>query len=339
VSASASIAKLTANWQEQLRNVITSGTELLNALDLTPAQAGFSEAACADFAVKVPHSFVRRMQRGDPCDPLLLQVISRSDEMLDTPGYTEDPVGEAASNIALPGLIHKYRGRVLLIVAGGCVINCRYCFRRHFPYEENRNSKDQWSDALQYIQDDSSIREVILSGGDPLVATDAHLAQLVQQIGAIGHVKRLRIHSRVPVVLPDRVTPDLLNALRHEQLQTIMVLHCNHANEIDASVADAVAAMRKFDFTVLNQAVLLAGVNANLQAQSDLCEALFTAGILPYYLHLLDRVQGAAHFDIPEEKALALHRELTARLPGYMVPKLVREIAGADAKTGVGGTA
>lgn len=337
MSASDSIALLATNWQDQLRNGISSGAELLGALGLTPSEAGFSTAASADFALKVPHSFVRRMQRGNPRDPLLMQVLSHTDELLELPGYSEDPVGETATNITLPGLIHKYHGRVLLIVAGGCAINCRYCFRRHFPYEENRNGRNQWSSALNYISADSSIEEVILSGGDPLVATDAHLAQLVQQIAGIAHVKRLRIHSRVPVVLPDRVTAGLLDALCHEHLQTVMVLHCNHANEIDASVAHAVNTLRKREITILNQAVLLAGVNDNAQTQVALCEALFAAGILPYYLHMLDKVQGAAHFDVAQKEALAIHQQMTARLPGYMVPKLVREIAGGDAKTGVVG--
>ncbi len=272
------------------------------------------------------------MRPGDPRDPLLLQVLSSAREMADTAGYSRDPVGESGATNPRRGIMHKYHGRVLLIVSGGCAVNCRYCFRRHFPYNENQNSRQQWHEALDYIRADSSIEEVILSGGDPLVATDEQLQQLVEQIGAIAHVQRLRIHSRLPVVIPARITEPLLDAITHARLQTIMVIHCNHAREIDESVAVALAALRRRDITLLNQAVLLAGINDSLEAQLALCQRLFATGTLPYYLHLLDKVQGAAHFDVPESKARLLLAELAARLPGYLVPKLVREIAGADSK-------
>jgi EF-P beta-lysylation protein EpmB len=319
------------SWQQQLREIITSRDELLAALGLSVAQVGESGGACGDFPLKVPRSFVQRMRYGDPRDPLFLQVLSTSQEMLDTPGYTSDPVGEGSA-IARRGIVHKYRGRVLLIVSGGCAVHCRYCFRRQFPYAENQNSRQQWHEALDYIREDPTIEEVILSGGDPLVATDDQLRQLVEEIAAIQHVRRLRIHSRLPVVIPQRVNNALLDAITHTQLQTVMVIHSNHAREIDTSVATALGALRRHGIVTLNQAVLLAGINDDLESQLALCQQLFAAGALPYYLHLLDKVQGAAHFDVPESRARALLAELSARLPGYLVPKLVREVHGARSK-------
>lgn len=329
------LATTTQDWQHELRNVITSREELLRELSLTLDEVGLANGACEDFALKVPRSFVQRMRHGDPRDPLLLQVLSSQQEMSDVQGYVRDPVGENGATIPHRGIIHKYHGRVLLIVSGGCAVNCRYCFRRHFPYNENQNSRQQWREALQFISADSSIEEVILSGGDPLVATDEQLQQLVEQIAAIAHVRRLRVHSRLPVVIPERVTDTLLNAITHPNLQTVVVIHCNHANEIDDAVAAALAAIHHRGITVLNQSVLLADINDNLEAQLALCQRLFTTGTLPYYLHLLDKVQGAAHFDVPENRARILLAEMTDRLPGYMVPKLVREVAGAGSKVGL----
>lgn len=323
------------NWQHQLRNVVTSRDELLRTLGLSADDMGHAGGADESFALKVPRSFVHRMRYGDPRDPLLLQVLSTAQEMLATPGFSADPVGEAGAANPHRGIIHKYHGRVLLIVSSGCAVNCRYCFRRHFPYSENQNSRQQWRDALQLIRDDDSIEEVILSGGDPLVAADEQLQELVAQIAAIAHVRRLRVHTRLPVVIPARITDKLLDAITHAGLQTVVVIHCNHASEIDASVASALAALRSRGIILLNQSVLLADINDNLQAQLALCQQLFAAGVLPYYLHVLDKVQGAAHFDVPEHRARKLLTELTARLPGYMVPKLVREIAGAQSKVGL----
>ncbi len=227
------LAQSADDWQVQLRDVITSRRELLDTLGLSADDVGFSGGACEDFPLKVPRSFVQRMRPGDARDPLLLQVLSSQQEMADTAGYFRDPVGESGATMPRRGIMHKYHGRVLLIVSGGCAVNCRYCFRRHFPYNKNQNSRQQWHEALDYIRADSSIEEVILSGGDPLVATDEQLQQLVEQIAGIGHVQRLRIHSRLPVVIPARVTDTLLDAITHASLQTIMVIHCNHAREID----------------------------------------------------------------------------------------------------------
>lgn len=335
MSLTTQLAHTTQDWQHQLRNVITSRNELLRSLGLTLDDVGHANGACDDFALKVPRSFMQRMRHGDPHDPLLLQVLSSRQEMTEIPGYIRDPVGESGATIPQRGIIHKYHGRALLIVSGGCAVNCRYCFRRHFPYSENQNSRREWREALQFVSADDSIEEVILSGGDPLMATDDHLQQLVAQIATIKHVKRLRIHSRLPIVIPERVTKTLLDAITPARLQTIMVIHCNHAREIDSDVEAALTAMRRRDITLLNQSVLLAGINDNLEAQLALCQRLFAAGTLPYYLHLLDKVQGAAHFDVPERQARILLAEMTDRLPGYMVPKLVREIAGAGSKVGL----
>ncbi|MEZ5569020.1 MAG: EF-P beta-lysylation protein EpmB [Halioglobus sp.] len=325
----------TQDWRLQLRDVITRPTELLSILGLTPEQVALSEGACDSFPLKVPRSFVARMRARDPQDPLLLQVLSTQHELRNPAGFSVDPVGEHTQAIPRAGIIHKYRGRVLLIVTGGCAVNCRYCFRRHFPYGDNQNSRSEWRAALDYIRADNSISEVILSGGDPLVAGDEQLAELVGMIGDISQVQRLRIHSRLPIVIPERVTGTLLDAISHPRLSSVMVLHSNHANELDGAVGDAVAAMRSRGMTVLNQAVLLAGVNDTVDAQHALSERLFALGVLPYYLHLLDRVAGAAHFDVAEAAAVQLHAALSARLPGYLVPRLVREVAGANAKVGI----
>lgn len=322
-------------WQTQLRNVITDLGELLNRLDIRAAKVDFSEQACREFSLKVPVAFVERMQPGNPRDPLLLQVLASQQELVTAAGYNRDPVGETGSANPHKGIIHKYHGRILLIVSSGCAVNCRYCFRRHFPYADNQNSRKEWRDALAYIEANADISEVILSGGDPLLASDNYLQELVSQIAAIPHVRRLRIHSRLPVVIPARITPKLMDAICQGSLQTVMVIHSNHANELDTAVQSAMAIMAKRGITLLNQSVLLAGVNDSADALYGLSERLFAVGVMPYYLHLLDKVQGAAHFDVTEPRARQLLGEITARLPGYLVPKLVREVAGADSKTGI----
>ena len=321
------------DWRAQLRTVVTRADQLLELLGLDAAAVGYSQQAAGAFALKVPHSFIRRMRPGDPRDPLLLQVLAHALELQHVPTYGRDPVGETGTANPRAGVIHKYRGRVLLLVTGACAVNCRYCFRRHFPYGDNQNSRLQWRDTLRCIARDASISEVILSGGDPLIAGDQHLADLVSQIGAMAHVRRVRIHSRVPIVLPDRVTESLLDAIRHPRLQTVMVVHCNHANEIDETVLAAMDRLRRGGMHLLNQAVLLAGVNDSAPALVELSERLFAAGVLPYYLHLLDKVAGAAHFDVPQQRAIELMAAIAKRLPGYLVPKLVRELPGEASKT------
>ena len=321
-----------ADWHAQLRNAVSSGRELLSLLGLNAENSGHSELAAADFPVKVPRSFIARMEAGNPNDPLLKQVLGHRDELIPTPGFTDDPVGETGENITHPGVIQKYHGRALLILSGGCAVNCRYCFRRHFPYSENRNSRTEWEQALAHIAADPSISEVILSGGDPLLVSDRHLAALIEQLGQIPHLKRLRVHSRMPIVLPARVTDDLVKTLAAGPLQAVMVVHSNHANELNQEVATALHRLNDANIPVLNQAVLLAGVNDNSDALAALSEALFAIGVLPYYLHLLDKVRGAAHFDVPVRHGLDLIQSLEKRLPGYLVPTLVREEAGEPAK-------
>ena len=323
------------DWQRQLRDAVDSPELLLQLLSLTPEQMGSSAAAARQFPVKVPAAFLQRMQPGNPKDPLLLQVLATAEELRDAPGYTRDPVGETGDANPCSGIIQKYRSRVLLIASSACAIHCRYCFRRHFPYEDNRNSRRGWQQSQRQIATDTEITEVILSGGDPLTITDSHLSTLVDLVAAIPQVRRLRIHTRLPVVIPDRVTEALLTALDHQGLQVIVVIHANHPNEIDGAVSGALHRLRERGITLLNQSVLLAGINDDVDALAALSERLFEAGVLPYYLHLLDKVQGAAHFDTAEERAGDLIAQLSARLPGYLGPRLVREVAGAGSKVPV----
>lgn len=322
----------TTNWQEQLQSLIRDPRELCQLLNLDPELVFPAQQASQNFALRVPRSFVARMEKGNPSDPLLLQALPLSAELTPTPGYTTDPLEEQKAN-PVPGLIHKYHGRVLMVLAGSCAINCRYCFRRHFPYESNKPNPQHWAQALDYIRADSTINEVIFSGGDPLTLADKHLRWFGQQMLTIPHLKRLRIHSRLPVVLPARIDQDFTDWLAAFPLQKIMVIHSNHANEINQPVREAIKALREAGTTVLNQTVLLKGVNDCADTLVQLSEALFNMGVLPYYLHLLDKVQGAAHFDVTAERAAQLHGQISARLPGFLVPKLVREDAGALAKT------
>ncbi len=321
-----------ADWQSQLRDCVRSGRELLGLLGLDGREVALSDRAALDFPLKVPLAYVRRMRLRDPADPLLLQVLARDLELLEVAGYGPDPVGETGGANPVPGIIRKYSGRALVIASGGCAIHCRYCFRRHFPYADNQNSRREWRQALTYVGADPTISEVILSGGDPLVLGDGQLSELVDLIAAVPHVRRLRIHTRLPVVIPDRVTGSLVAAICRARLQTVLVIHSNHANEIDGAVASALAILKRAGITLLNQSVLLAGINDSTSALAALSERLFEAGVLPYYLHLLDRVRGAAHFEVDEHRARALAGELAASLPGYLVPRLAREAAGAGSK-------
>jgi EF-P beta-lysylation protein EpmB len=322
-------------WQKELGRAISSLDELLALLELRPEDLGEgaglegARSAHGDFPLRVPRGFVARMRRGDPRDPLLLQVLPQAAERQEFPGFDQrDPLEEAGA-AALPGLLHKYQGRVLLVLTGACAVHCRYCFRRHFPYAEQR---PDWHAALDYVAADSSIEEVLLSGGDPLSLSDDKLGPLARSLAAIPHVRRLRVHSRLPVVLPERVDARLLEWLAGTRLQPVMVLHANHANEIDESVAQAVARLRGAGVTVLNQAVLLRGVNDLAEIQRDLNMSLFQAGVLPYYLHLLDRVQGAGQFGVEGDTAHSLYQALLRTLPGYLVPRMVREVPGFSSK-------
>ncbi len=313
-----------AAWQAELRDAIRDPSELCAAVGL-PRELGQAGAAAAgEFACLVPASYLRRIERGNPADPLLLQVLPAASETAAAVGFTSDPVDEAAATL-VPGLLQKYPGRALLIVTAACPVHCRYCFRREFPYDEHAGGIETWGPALDALTADPSIEEVILSGGDPLMASDRRLAALVDRLAAIPHIARLRVHSRTPVMIPSRVTGELLDWLTGTRLAPVMVLHANHANELDAQVEAAVDRMRRAGVMLLNQAVLLQGVNDSLDAQCALSKRLIEIGVTPYYLHQLDRVRGAAHFEVLIERGRAIIAEMRCRLPGYAVPHYVQE--------------
>ncbi|APP84660.1 EF-P beta-lysylation protein EpmB [Xanthomonas hortorum] len=318
-------------WQQQWRDAVRAPRELLALLGLDAAVAGISAEAAAQFPLRVPRAFVARMRRGDLHDPLLRQVLPLDAEMRLVPGFGLDAVGDGAAKTA-DGVIQKYRGRALLIATGSCAVHCRYCFRRHFPYAEETAARDGWREAVAAIAADPGIDEVLLSGGDPLSLATSKLAELTDALAAIGHIKRLRIHSRLPVVLPERVDAPLLAWLRSLPWPVAFVIHANHANEFDSTVDAAMRALRDTGAQLLNQAVLLRGVNDSVDALAALSERSFAAGVLPYYLHQLDRVAGVAHFEVDDAHARALHTELATRLSGYLVPRLVREIPGDTGK-------
>lgn len=318
-------------WQQRWREAIRDPRELLRQLGLDPLELGVSDAAAGQFAVRVPQGFAARMRHGDRHDPLLRQVLPITDELKVVPGFSLDAVGDGAAKKAT-GVIQKYRGRALLVTTGSCAINCRYCFRRHFDYGSENAAREGWRDAVDAIALDPDIDEVILSGGDPLSLATHKLVELTQALRQIPHLRRLRIHSRLPVVLPERVDDELVQWLASLPWPVAFVIHANHANEFDASVDAAMARLRAAGATLLNQAVLLRGVNDSLPALQDLSERSFAAGVLPYYLYQVDRVEGVAHFEVDDDTAKDLHAQLTARLSGYLVPKLVREISGDSSK-------
>lgn len=318
-------------WQRELAGAVSDPAELLRLLDLPDDALPLAKGAGRRFSLRVPCGYVARMRKGDPHDPLLLQVwpLSREDET--TPGFGSDPVGDLAA-MRDAGVLHKYHGRVLLVATGACGVHCRYCFRRHFPYAEANPARDDWRPALEYLKRDASVTEVILSGGDPLLLSDQRLEGLARRLAAIAHLQRLRVHTRLPVVLPERVDDTLLGWLGGTRLRPVMVVHINHANEIDAAVRAAMKRLSDAGVVLLNQSVLLRGINDSAQALVRLSEALFDAGVMPYYLHLLDRVQGAAHFEVAQAEARSIMVQIQRLLPGYLVPRLVREEAGAPSK-------
>ena len=317
-------------WQKILAQGFTSVNELLEFLNLP--QALGSSAAEKQFKTRVPRGFAARMQKGNPKDPLLLQVLAVQDELQIVDGFVTDPLAEISAN-PLRGLMHKYQGRVLLTLTGVCAINCRYCFRRHFPYQDNNPGRGGWQAVLDYIRQDESIHEVILSGGDPLLAADTVLSDFIHQLERIPQVRTLRFHTRVPIVLPERINESLLASLARTPLRKVVVLHANHAQELDETVQQACESLRQVGCHLLNQSVLLKSVNDNAKVLIELSERLFSCGVLPYYLHVLDKVAGAAHFEQSQLLALTLHQELQASLPGYLVPRLVREEPGKAHKT------
>jgi L-lysine 2,3-aminomutase len=321
--------EVVSSWQRLLSEGFASSHALLEYLDLPVADA--SAEAEQLFKTRVPRGFAACMARGNPDDPLLRQVLAIQEEAVLTPGFVPDPLDEARYN-PVPGLIHKYHGRVLLTVTGACAVHCRYCFRRHFPYEANNPGRLGWQAAFDYIAADKSIHEVILSGGDPLIASDATLQFLLDALAEIPHVQTIRIHTRLPVVLPERVDAGLCAVLRASRFKKVVVLHANHANELSAGVMQACGALRDAGCVLLNQSVLLKDVNNNADCLVSLSERLWVCGVLPYYLHVLDKVQGAGHFEVSDAEAKALLIALRARLPGYLVPRLARELPGEKSK-------
>lgn len=322
----------TTDWQQQYRDMIRSPEQLWQRLALDPSDRPDIQTALADFPLRVTEAFVAKMQPGDWDDPLLLQILPQAQELNEQPGYSNDPLQEAASN-PLPGLIHKYRGRVLMVTTPACAVHCRYCFRRAFPYNDNRASQDDWRAALDYISAHPEINEVILSGGDPLSAPDDYLHQLVDRLAALPQIDTLRLHTRLPLVLPARITGGLIDALTRPQLHTVIVVHANHPNEVDSDTVTALLELKRAGFTLLNQSVLLKGVNDCSKTLTSLSKQLFDCGVLPYYLHVLDKVNGAGHFHVDDAKARQIMQQLLASLPGYLVPRLVREEPGQRSKT------
>lgn len=320
------------SWQDSLKSAITDPKALLERLSLPNELLEQAQAASQLFPLRVPLEFLSRMELGNPDDPLLKQVLPIGDEFIQTPGFTEDPLNESDAR-PTPGVVHKYKDRALLILSGACAINCRYCFRRHFPYSDNQLSGEHWQRALAYLKEHTELREVIFSGGDPLVTSDHRFSKMVADLEAIPHLERLRVHTRLPVVIPSRVTDQLNDTLHNSRLNCVVVLHINHANEIDQSLSDAVTKLKQSGATILNQAVLLKGVNDSADEQVRLSRALFSAGILPYYLFLFDPVAGASHFDIPIERGKEIFTQMQRELPGYLVPRLAKEISGKTSKT------
>ncbi|WP_284118791.1 EF-P beta-lysylation protein EpmB [Acinetobacter seifertii] len=321
------------NWQSQLSDLITDPSELLSLLELSSDQLlSGAILACEKFKLRVPRAFVGKMNAKNPLDPLLLQVLPHHLELEEHPEFVTDPLGEEAAN-QLPGVLHKYKSRFLLTLTGACAVHCRYCFRRHFPYQENLPKNDDWLNIKNYIEANPDINEVILSGGDPLTLSNRKLALWLERLSSLKQVKILRIHSRVPIVIPNRIDEQLISLLKNSRLRIVLVVHSNHASELDDFTCSKLLQLSDEHITVLNQAVLLKGVNDSAETLVDLSYRLFEARVMPYYLHVLDKVKGAQHFDLIPSEIDAIYQDVLASLPGYLVPKLVREIAGEKNKT------
>ncbi len=320
------------HWSTELAQAIKSPAELRPLLGLSEQDLPDAQKAMASFKMLVPRPFVSRMQFGNADDPLLKQVLADDIEMLPVEGYSKDPLDEGNHN-PQKAIVHKYERRILVITTGTCAVNCRYCFRRHFPYGDNQLAQKEWDSVIDYLKDHPEVNEVILSGGDPLMLKDSQLRQHIARLNDLPQLKRLRIHSRLPIVIPSRINDELLDWMGKTRLDVVLVLHSNHANEIDQSIADKVTLLKQAGVTVLNQGVLLKDINDSVEAQVELSEALFDAGILPYYMFTFDPIEGGAHFDISVEEAQRLMGQVAQKLPGYLMPKLAKEIPGEPAKT------
>lgn len=329
----------THHWSDELKRALVDPLSLCQQLNINPQQLpggieGLKKGQQL-FKTLVPQPFIKLMQQGNPRDPLLLQVLPLGAESQAATGFVTDPLQESKYN-PLPGLIHKYTSRVLLTTSGACAVNCRYCFRRHFPYAQNSLSSSGSQAILDYLQKHPKVNEVIFSGGDPLATPDTRLATLVKQLESLPQLKRLRIHTRLPVVIPSRINTEFLNWVTKTRLTLVMVLHINHPQEIGAELIQALGRLKSAGVRLLNQSVLLAGINDQASILAELSEALFTQGVMPYYLHAFDPVAGAAHFAIDDKQARQIYAELLAELPGFLVPKLVREYPNQPAKTPLG---
>ena len=321
------------NWQSQLNDLITDPLELLNLLKLSTDQLlSGAILASEQFKLRVPRAFVGKMNIRDPLDPLLLQVLPHHLELEEHPEFVTDPLGEEAAN-QMASVLHKYQSRFLLTLTGACAIHCRYCFRRHFPYQENLPKNDDWENIKHYIEQNPHINEVILSGGDPLTLNNRKIALWLERLASLPEIKILRIHSRVPIVIPNRIDDELISILKNSRLRIVVVVHSNHAAELDDFTCSKLLQLSLHHITVLNQAVLLKGVNDSAETLNELSLRLFDARVMPYYLHVLDKVKGAQHFDLDSSKIDQIYSDVLASLPGYLVPKLVREIAGEKNKT------
>lgn len=324
----------TSSWQEEIAQSLRTKKELVEMLELSTDN--FSTVADGEqqFPIRATTSYIHRIEKGNSDDPLLKQIMPSVDELDIVDGYGTDPVGDSGA-ICGNGVLQKYHGRVLLITTSACGIHCRYCFRRHYPYRDHTLSASNAMDAIDQIRSDHTIHEVILSGGDPLMLSNNRLNKLISKLETIPHLQTLRIHSRMAVILPSRIDSSLLTLLKETRLKVVMVIHSNHPNELDRDVESSLRAIGDSRVTLLNQSVLLKGVNDRVSTLESLSHRLFECGVLPYYLHMLDRVQGSHHFEVPESTASLLLEELGSLLPGYLVPKLVREIEGEPRKTPV----
>lgn len=331
------------SWKSYLKSAFVDSAQLLDYLEIPHSnplpsfhqKKPIHDLSTINFPVRVPIPFADKMEKGNVNDPLLLQVLSTAKENLKIEGYIQDPLNEQQSKV--PGLLHKYTGRVLLILTGSCAVNCRYCFRRHFPYAQQVAMGKNLQRSINYIQKDSTISEVILSGGDPLLMSDRQLLQLINQLQNIKHLKRLRIHTRLPIVIPQRLTDNLLHILSNTSLKTSMVIHANHANEIDQALGEALTRLVRAGITVFNQSVLLKNINDHPTTLANLSEKLYEYQVVPYYIHLLDPVAGAAHFDVSKSTAIQIMQKLAEKLPGYLVPKLAQDEPCTSSKTVITG--
>ncbi|WP_154222190.1 EF-P beta-lysylation protein EpmB [Marinicella rhabdoformis] len=314
-------------WQHALKTAL-KGTQLedIKKTDI------FHESGHLLFPTVITESQLTQADLDNPLDPIALQYIPQPSEQQLHPGFKTDPVGDIDASQS-PGLIHKYKGRVLLIASGTCAVNCRYCFRRHFEYSNNFAPRNNWKEAVDYIKQDTSIHEVILSGGDPLTIQTKTIKALSDQLLALPHIKTLRIHSRIPVVLPERIDSDFINYIKTLTLNKVLVLHINHSQELSQEARCAIRDLKSANVTLLNQSVILKSVNDQAKTLIDLSHKLHDLGVIPYYLHVMDKVQNASHFDVPLALAKNLHQQLQEALPGYLVPKLTAEIKGQKSKT------